>query len=630
MSAPSSPKRTAVAVTFLICIAFLGISSVYLYSLSSSISAGTVAADWISGLSAQRYFKHVSFLASDDLKGRGDGSPELERAADYIASQFRTLGLKPAGDNDTFFQKFQITTGTAYGQHIALDIDGVKLSIDEDFEPLSLSLAGEIESPLVFAGYGITARDLQWDDYQGIDAVGKIVLVLRHEPQELDPNSRFDGKNMTSHATFMNKAINAKQHGARGILFITDPNNHPEDKDAMTPSIREAGTDESGIIAMRVKRARVAPLFEKLGKSISDVQRGMDANMKPQSFDLQARAHMVADISRVRKTVRNVIAALPGSEEKLKKEWVVVGAHYDHLGLGDEHSLAPSQIGQIHHGADDNASGTAGVLEFAHLASQNRPAFKRSILFMTFAGEEWGLLGSNYYVNHPTVPLDSIAGMINMDMIGRVNGDRLNVLGVGTAPEFKPWIEEFNKSVGMQINYSSSGHDGSDHISFDGKHIPILFFFSGLHSDYHRPSDTSDKINSKGAVQVLALVAMATQRLASSPTRPQYTEVHEEKPANAATASTSGSGYGPYFGSVPDFRDDIKGVLFADVRADSPAGKAGLKAGDTLVEFSGQAIQNLYDFTYALGSKKVGDTVSVVVQRNGQPLKVNVTLEERK
>jgi Zn-dependent M28 family amino/carboxypeptidase len=314
----------------------------------------------------------------------------------------------------------------------------------------------------------------------------------------------------------------------------------------------------------------------------------------------------------------------------LKKEWVVVGAHYDHLGLGDEHSLAPSQLGQIHHGADDNASGTAGVLEFAQLASQNKSAFKRSVLFITFSGEEWGLLGSNHFVNHPTVPLNSITAMINMDMIGRVNGDRVNVLGVGTSPDFKPWIEEFNKTVGLQINFSSSGHDGSDHISFDGKHIPILFFFSGLHSDYHRPSDTADKINSKGAIQVLSLVAMATERLANSPARPQYTEVHEERPANAGIASTSGTGYGPYFGSVPDFRDDIKGVLFADVRADSPAGKAGLKAGDTLVEFGGQAIQNLYDFTYALGNRKAGETVSVVVQRNGQPLRVNVILEERK
>jgi hypothetical protein len=621
MSAPSAGKRTLSVIAVFIA----ALSSVLIPVYSESLSP-----DWTRGLSATEYFKHVSFLASDDLKGRGNGTPELQRASEYIANQFRTLGLKPAGDKGTYFENFQITTGTAYGSHNALTIDSRKLTIDADFEPLSISLPAQIDGPLVFAGYGITAPDLQWDDYMGLDVKGKVVLVLRHEPQEMDPNSRFDGKNMTSHATYMNKAINARQHGARAVLFITDPNNHPEDKDTMSAAMRDIGADDSGIVALRITRAAVAPIFEKAGKSISNVQQEMDDNFKPQSFDLKSSVHLVMEISRIRKTVHNVMAALPGTDSQLRNEWVVVGAHYDHLGLGDEHSLAPSQIGQIHHGADDNASGTAGVLEFARLASLHKQAFKRSILFMTFAGEENGLLGSNYFVNHPTVPLSSIVGMINMDMIGRVTNNHVNVLGVGTSPEFKSWIEEFNKTIGLQVNFSASGHDGSDHISFDGKHIPILFFFSGLHSDYHRPSDTADKINSEGAVSVLALVAMSAERLANAITRPQYTAVPEERPANAGIASTSSSGYGPYFGSVPDFRDDIKGVLFADVRADSPAGKAGLKAGDTLVEFGGQAITNLYDFTYALGNKKVGDVVTVVVQRNGQPLKVTVTLEERK
>ncbi len=506
MSAPSAGKRRLSVIAVVIAA---------LCVLYGSVYSETLSPNWTSGLSAQQYFKHVSFLASDDLKGRGNGTPELQRASEYIASQFRSLGLKPAGDKGTYFENFQITTGTAYGQRNALIIDNRMLTIDADFEPLSISLPSQVDGPLVFAGYGITAPDLQWDDYQGLDVKGKVVIVLRHEPQEMDPNSRFDGKNMTSHATFMNKAINARQHGAKAVLFITDPNNHPEDKDTMSAALRDIGADDSGIVALRISRAAVAPLFEKAGKSISGVQQDMDTNLKPESFDLKSSVHLVTDISRIRKTVHNVMAALPGTDSQLRNEWVVVGAHYDHLGLGDEHSLAPSQIGQIHHGADDNASGTAGVLEFARLASMHKRAFKRSILFMTFAGEENGLLGSNYFVNHPTVPLGSIAGMINMDMIGRVNNNHLNVLGVGTSPEFKSWIEEFNKSVGLQLNFSASGHDGSDHISFDGKHIPILFFFSGLHSDYHRPSDTADKINSDGAISVLALVAMSAERLAN-------------------------------------------------------------------------------------------------------------------
>jgi membrane-associated protease RseP (regulator of RpoE activity) len=316
-----------------------------------------------------------------------------------------------------------------------------------------------------------------------------------------------------------------------------------------------------------------------------------------------------------------------GSDNQLNKEWIVVGAHYDHLGLGDRSSLAPSLIGQIHHGADDNASGTAGVLELARLAVRNRQAFKRSILFMTFAGEELGLFGSRHFVDHPTVPLGSITAMINMDMIGRVKADRLDVLGVGTSPEFSAWVEEANKPVGLKLNLSNAGREGSDHISFDGKHIPILFFFSGLHEDYHRPSDTADKINAKGAVQILSVIANIAERLTNAPARPLYTEVRQERPVQAGGG---GGGYGPYFGSVPDFRDDLNGVLFADVRADSPAAKAGLKAGDLMVEFGGQPVRNLEEFTYVLSNKKPGDVVVVVVRRNNETLRVNVTLEVRR
>ena len=258
----------------------------------------------------------------------------------------------------------------------------------------------------------------------------------------------------------------------------------------------------------------------------------MDKDYKPQSFDLKSSVHLVTDISRIRKTVHNMMAALPGTDSQLRNEWVVVGAHYDHLGLGDENSLAPSQIGQIHHGADDNASGTAGVLEFARLApcTTGIQTFhsvhdvrrrRRRTAWIQLLREP------------PHDPPSSIVGMINMDMIGRVTNNHVNVLGVGTSPEFKSWIEEFDKTVGLQINFSASGHEGSDHISFDGKHIPILFFFSGLHSDYHRPSDTADKINSEGAVSVLELVAMSAERLANAATRPQYTAVPDERPANA-------------------------------------------------------------------------------------------------
>lgn len=620
------PRQLSISV---LMAAMIAVSGLYLSSTAPRVATAAEALP-VSELSADRYAQHVAYLASDQMKGRGNGSPELERAGDYIESQFRLIGLKPVGDDGSWFQKFQITTGAELGPKNALQVEGAALKAGSDFVTILFSPATNVDAPAVFAGYGITAPEYQWDDYQGIDATGKIVIVLRHEPQELDANSKFAGRNFTSHAAFLNKAMNARRHGAKAIIFITDPNNHANEADVVGPATRDADTDDIGIAGIHATRASLMPLFTKLGKNISELQRKMDTDLSPQSFAMgDTHIHIVADVVRNRKTVRNVIGILPGSDAALNKEYVVVGAHYDHLGLGDHNSLAPSQIGQIHHGADDNASGTAGVIELARLAASNKSMFKRSVIFMTFAGEELGLFGSSHFVNHPTVPIENIAAMINMDMIGRLNG-KLAVLDSGTSPEFKGWIDEFNKSLGLTIDSTDGGEiGGSDHMSFTSKHIPNLFFFTGLHADYHRPSDTPDKINAKGAVQVLSLAALLTQRIANTEARPQYTEVRQQHPTGGGSAA-AGGGYGPYFGSVPDFRDDLNGVLFSDVRPDSPAGKAGLKAGDLMTQFDGQPIKNLYDFTYALGTKKPEDVVSVVVQRNGQALNVNVTLDVRK
>jgi hypothetical protein len=599
--------------------------SVLLAALLVALSASLSSAPQVnSELSASRYFEHVKYLASDQMKGRASGSPELDKAADYIASQFRSAGLRPMGDSNTYFQKFEVTTGATFGSKNELQLNGKNLKINEDFVPIVFSNTATFDAPMVFVGYGITAPNLHYDDYDGIDARGKIAVVLRHEPQESDANSPFDGTNFTTHASFLNKAINAKQHGAQAVIFLSDLNHADEQ---VGPATRTLETDDIGIPSIHAKRGPFIDVLKALGKDLEAIQKKIDADLRPQSFDLpNSRVHIATDVVRTRKTVRNVIGVIPGSDPTLKSEWVVIGAHYDHLGLGGRDSLAPSQVGQIHHGADDNASGTSGVLEFARVAGKNKAQFKRSLLLMTFAGEELGLLGSSYFVNHPTIPVNNIVGMINMDMIGRINNDRLFVGGVGTSPNFKKWLEDANESIHLQLDYSDSGYGSSDHTAFNSKKIPVLFFFSGLHSDYHKPSDTYDKINTTGALKVLSLVYTMANKMATESKRLEYTEVQQPKPAVAG----SGGGYGPYFGSVPDFRDDLKGVLFADVQNNSPAAKAGLKPGDLMVQFDGKPIENLYDFTYALQAKKVGDIVVVVVKRNGQDVKVNVTLEARR
>jgi hypothetical protein len=318
-----------------------------------------------------------------------------------------------------------------------------------------------------------------------------------------------------------------------------------------------------------------------------------------------------------------VLAYLPGKTS----EYIIVGAHYDHLGRGDSNSMAPSQIGQIHPGADDNASGTAGVLELARLLAPQKGQLDRGILFMNFSGEELGLLGSAEWVKNPTMPPEQCVAMINMDMIGRIRDNKIFIGGVGTGSTFQEILQQAQKKSSFKIEYSPGGYSSSDHTSFVAKKIPVLFFFSGLHADYHKPSDTWDKINAPSAAQLLDMVGDVTLQLAMAPQRPAFVTVVESKP----TGSTSGgSGYGPYFGSIPDFGEVKDGVRFSDVRPGSPAAKAGLKAGDIMVQFGDKPIHNLYDFTDALRRSKVGQVVEVKVLRDGKPMTVSVTLEQRK
>jgi aminopeptidase YwaD len=326
------------------------------------------------------------------------------------------------------------------------------------------------------------------------------------------------------------------------------------------------------------------------------------------------------------KTVHNVAAYLPGTTN----EYVIIGAHYDHLGTGGQFSLAPSQTGEVHPGADDNASGTSGVIELARYFSQ-QPKQKRGILFLTFAGEELGLLGSAFWANNPEIPLENAVSMLNMDMIGRSKGGKLFVGGSSTGKGFREMLDQVvPKHSALKVDYSEGPQSGSsDHTSFIAKRVPSLFFFSGLHGDYHKPSDTWDKIEGPTAAKLLELVGDIADRLREQDGRPEFV-----KPAVVSHGGSGegapASGYGAWFGSIPDFAEGIQGVKFADVTEASPAQKAGLKANDIMVAFDGKPIENLYDFTYALRAKKAGDEVLVKVMRDGKPLEVKVTLSTRR
>jgi hypothetical protein len=601
----------------------------FLAQLAASIPANEPEPQFTS----KEFLEPIKFLASDKLKGRGDGTKELGEAAQYLAKRFKKFGLKPAGDNATYLQHFKITVGAQMGPNNSVTYQsGVTrrtLTAGQDFVPFSFSAPVAVQAPLLFAGYGITAPEFNYDDYKGVEAKGKIVLVLRHEPQENDEKSVFAGKQLTTHAEIVNKAINARNHGAVGMILVNDLGNHPGEPDELIKFGTLTGPEEMQIAALQVKAAVVEEWLKPAGKSLEELRQAIDKDLSSHSFALppSAQVALSVDVQRVRKEVANVIGMLKGQDEKLAGQCIVVGAHYDHLGLGDQHSLAPSQIGQIHHGADDNASGTSAVLELADGFAHERRRSAHTLVFVAFAGEETGLLGSSYYTLHPACSLDKTLAMVNMDMIGRVSKHKLYVGGVGTSPGFKKLVEDADRDVGFDLSYSGSGYGASDHMSFAVRSVPVLFFFSGLHSDYHKPSDTWEKINAEDGAKVVRLVAQVVSGLDQLKEKPPFVRVAEP----TSPAMGGGGGYGPYFGSIPDFGEaEHGGVKFADVRDGSPAAKAGFKAGDTLIDFGGKKIDNLYDFTYALRAHKPGDKVLVTVLRNGEKVTREVTLEVRK
>ena len=594
-----------------------------------AIAAPTTTTTQVASVDPQRYLNDVKLLTEPKMEGRGDGSKGLARAEHVLEARYKSLGLEPAGSHG-YYQPFAVTTGAKLKGKNRLVFENGKnntdLKLERDYVPLSFSRSAVEAAPLVFAGFGITAPEFDYDDYAGMEVKDKFVVVLRYEPKGFVAKTM--SASLTRHAGIVTKAINARNHGAKGVILVNGQLNEGEE-DVLTRFGSVSGPEDVGILLVQVKNAAADEWFRAAGKSLQQVQVAINTTTKPASFAFpdSMQVSLAVAIENTRTTVNNVLAYMPGKTD----EYVVLGAHYDHLGRGTFDSLAPSQIGQIHPGADDNASGTAGLLELARVLSPLKGQLDRGILFASFAGEELGLLGSAAWVKDPTKPLDKAVAMLNMDMIGRIRDNKVYVGGVGTGSDFQKILEQARGDSPLKFEISPGGYSSSDHTSFVMKRIPVLFFFSGLHSDYHKPSDTWDKINSGSAAMLVNIVARAAVELASEPGKPTFVEVIENNPhAGLPVSGSGGGGYGPYFGSIPDFGQTENGVRFSDVKPGSPAAKAGLRAGDVLIQFASKPVKNLYDFTDALRSSKVGDVVPVTVLRDGKELKVEVKLEQRK
>jgi aminopeptidase YwaD len=567
-------------------------------------------------ITAEEIKDHITFLASDDLGGRFTGTPEQDKAAEYIADEFKTYGLEPL-INGSYYQDFPFIADLERTGNNSVEFESEEKDIeleDNQFTPLAFSGSGEAEGDLVFAGYGISAEDLEYDDYKGIDVKGKIVLVMRFNPEGNNPMSKFE-----KYSAMRYKAATAKEKGAAGIIFV---NGHfPEDnEDQLIKLAYDGAPGIENFPAVQVTKDAADELFKLSGRNFKQVQAAIDSGKKSDSFELNIKAEVEAEVKQLEKTGRNVAGILKVNDNP---EYLIVGAHYDHLGMGQTGSLHRGNEPAIHNGADDNASGTTGVLELAEKFAAEKDQLKRNIIFLAFSGEELGLLGSSYYVKNSPLPLENSVVMLNLDMIGRLNKDKeLTVYGTGTSKLWKDMLKEKNKKYGFKISMNDDGYGPSDHSSFYGANMPVLFFFTGIHSDYHRPTDDAENINAEGQEQVLKLAYNILNEINVRDQRPDFVSV----PRKDSGRSTS---FRVYVGTVPDFGSQAEGYKISNVTEESPADKAGLKAGDIMINFGGKKIANLYDYTYALGEYKPGDKVDVMVLRDGKEVKIEIELGAR-
>ncbi|HET6637177.1 MAG TPA: M20/M25/M40 family metallo-hydrolase [Gemmatimonadota bacterium] len=566
---------------------------------------------------------HVAHLASDALAGRRAGTPGAERAARYIVQTFSGAGLIPAPGYPTYLQSFDFPVGVELGPENRLVVQhgsriGTSFQPGRDFLPLSGSVADRVVQPVVFAGYGISAPTIGWDDYEGIDVEGKIVLVLRLSPEGDKPASRF-GRYISDRY----KAANASAHGAKAILLVNGP--ATEEIDRLIPFSVDEEPGSLGIVALSVTQAVARRIVAVAGEDLSMWQHLINRESEPHSRPIEnAVVNLRADLRPRLRTTHNVIGVVPGRDPQLAREVVVVGAHYDGLGLGGPGSLDPVP-GEVHNGADDNASGVSALIELAEYFAYpaNRP--DRTLAFVAFGAEEEGMLGSAWFVSNPPWPIANVTAMINMDMIGRL-GEELTVYGVGSSGEWHEVLERANADVGAPIVEMDEGYGPSDHVAFYLRQIPVLAFFTGVHEDYHRASDDVERLNLEGLLSVTRVVRGVVAELADRPRRLSFDprqfqpreidEPVEEEPELPPPLK---------IGVVPGPADGTPGVPVDALVEDSPGVRAGVRAGDRVMQVGTRRTETIYDYVQALREVPRDAEWSMVVLRDGA--EVTLTFE---
>ena len=595
------------------------------------IALAAVAAPHAQSTAVQSRTKtQVETLASDKFEGRLTGSPGEKLAADYIISELKRIGAKPLPGLTDFRMPFTFTAGSKDGgttMTITRDAGGAQTVTGAAIvQALSFSDTVEATGRVVFAGYGLVVPEAQnfgYDSYAGLEVKDKIVVVFRYFPEDADQKTRAI---LARYADLRYKAQAARQRGAKGMIVITGPNS--PNAGTVVPMSFDTAIAGSGIAAASVSGEAFAPIMAAAGKSLGAVQKEFDSgNPHVAGFAIPGiTVTLKTNVIRQQQTGNNVVAYLPATTPLtgVVKPWVAVGAHYDHLGRGTTGgSLAgKEEANAIHHGADDNASGTATVLAISEaLSTQPR---KRHLLLAFWSGEELGLLGSAAFVAKPPVPLDALAGYLNFDMVGRVADNKLTVQATGTSAMWPKLLEQANIAAGFDLVLQEDPYQPTDVGSFNTASVACLTFFTGAHQEYHRPSDTADKINYEDLVRVGELASGVIKRLMDSPEAPLFTKVEQK------TETGGRAGLRLFTGTIPDYASDVKGLLLGGVIGGGPAEQAGLAKGDVVIEIAGQSITNIYDYTFALELLKIGQPAKVLYMRGSEKRETSLTPAARK
>lgn len=569
-------------------------------------------------ITTSEVIEHIKYLASDELGGRFPGTKGDSLAEAYITKQFKSFKLKPAGE-DGYKQSFNFISEVKLAENnsfiVTAGSERTELKITDDYLPLGFSAVGAAEGELVFAGYGISAPDQNYDDFKGIDLKGKIAVILKNSPGYNNPHDNPFGQ----YENPRRKANMVKEAGAIGVIIINGPN-HGDDELMKLRVVAE----KIDIPVISAKRSSLEKLFTANNKDLAKIQADIDSLKVPNSFSItDTKARIQTDLKFITSYSNNIIGLLEGNDASLKNEVIVVGAHLDHLGDGLKYgSLHDSHVPAIHNGADDNASGTSGVLELAQYFASKKKDLKRSIIFMMFGAEEAGLVGSAHFTKSELFKKFNIVSMVNLDMIGRLTENKLTVGGVGTSSVFDKMLDSLNRVANFNLSKNNEGFGPSDHSSFYAKEVPVLFFFTSLHSDYHRPTDDWDKIDTEGEVRILNMVADVVKTIDNLPAKPDYIKSKEQ------TSENKNMGFRVTLGIIPDYSSSTDGMGITGVKSGSVGEKAGLKAGDIIRKMGDYEVKNIYDYTDALSRFKPGEETVLIVKRGEEEMTLNVTFKK--